>query len=98
LNGGVLGLSSRYTQVFGEVTAGAAGSPQSDLVRANRLAIRLETQYGFGDLGLISLWDDPTDDDLLRYDLRSVFRTRQPLIVRRGTDGGWLHVAPEVTP
>jgi ATP-dependent Zn protease len=64
----LLGGRAAEQVAFGEVTAGSAGSPQSDLARANRLALRLEAQYGFGDLGLISLSDEPTDEDLLRYD------------------------------
>ena len=32
----------------------------------NKRSTKLE--YGFGDLGLISLSDEPTDEDLLRYD------------------------------
>jgi cell division protease FtsH len=64
----LLGGRAAEQVVFGEVTAGSAGSPQSDLARANRLALRLETQYRFGDLGLLSLSDNPADEDLLRND------------------------------
>lgn len=64
----ILGGRAAEEVVFSEATAGSAGSPHSDLARANRIALRLETQYGFGDLGLVSLSGAPTDEDLLRYD------------------------------
>jgi cell division protease FtsH len=49
---------------FGEVTAGAG----DDLSRATRLAMRLETDYGFGSLGLVCLAGDLDNRDLLLSD------------------------------
>jgi cell division protease FtsH len=49
---------------FGEVTAGAS----DDLSRSTRLAMRLETDYGFGSLGLVCLAGDLDNRDLLLSD------------------------------
>ena len=66
----ILGGRAAEHLVFGEaeVTIGSAGSRDSDLARATRLAIRMETQFGLGGLGLVSLSSDLTDTDLLRFD------------------------------
>jgi cell division protease FtsH len=53
---------------FGEVTAGAGGTEGSDLDRCTRLAIRLETAFGFGNLGLICLPDGLNPRDLLAFE------------------------------
>ena len=59
--------------VFGEATAGAGGSEDSDLARATQLATRLETAYGLGSLGLVCIPGETGDRDLLLFgDLRSV--------------------------
>ena len=59
--------------VFGEATAGAGGSENSDLARATQLATRLETNYGLGSLGLVCIPGETGDRDLLLFgDLRSV--------------------------
>ena len=59
--------------VFGEATAGAGGSENSDLARATQLATRLETAYGLGSLGLVCIPGDTGDRDLLLFaELRSV--------------------------
>jgi cell division protease FtsH len=58
--------------VFGEATAGAGGSENSDLARATQLATRLETAYGLGSLGLVCIAGDTNNRDLLLLgDLRS---------------------------
>jgi hypothetical protein len=58
--------------VFGEATAGAGGSENSDLARATQLATRLETAYGLGTLGLVCIPGETSDRDLLLFaDLRS---------------------------
>jgi cell division protease FtsH len=54
--------------VFNEVTAGSAGSPGSDLERANRLAIQLEAGFGWGALGPISISETLTGRDLLLFE------------------------------
>ncbi|MDB5533597.1 MAG: ATPase central domain protein, partial [Hyphomicrobiales bacterium] len=57
---------------FGEVTAGAGGSDESDLGRATMLAARLETDYGFGEFGLVCIPGASSSRDLLLLDsLRS---------------------------
>ncbi|MBS0248403.1 MAG: AAA family ATPase [Proteobacteria bacterium] len=57
---------------FGEVTAGAGGSEESDLGRATALATRLETDYGLGTFGLIRIPDGSSGRDLMFLDsLRS---------------------------
>ena len=54
---------------FAEVTAGAGGAEKgSDLSRATRLATRLETDFGFGSLGLVCLAGDVGNRDLLMFD------------------------------
>jgi cell division protease FtsH len=54
---------------FAEVTAGAGGDVEgSDLARATRLATRLETDFGFGSLGLMCLAGDVGNRDLLMFD------------------------------
>jgi cell division protease FtsH len=53
----------------GEVTAGAGGGAErGDLSRATHLAMRLETDYGFGSLGLVCLSGGLTSRDLLMFD------------------------------
>jgi hypothetical protein len=53
----------------GEVTAGAGGDLVfSDLSRATNLAMRLETDYGFGSLGLVCLSGGLTSRDLLMFE------------------------------
>jgi cell division protease FtsH len=41
--------------VFGDISADAGGDRSSDLTRATQLALAMETQFGFGDLGSFSL-------------------------------------------
>lgn len=54
---------------FAQVTAGAGGDADgSDLARATRLATRLETDFGFGSLGLVCLAGDVGNRDLLMFD------------------------------
>jgi hypothetical protein len=58
--------------VFGEATAGAGGSEDSDLARVTQLATRLEISYGLGSFGLVSIASETSDRDLLMFgDLRS---------------------------
>jgi hypothetical protein len=58
--------------IFGEATAGAGGSEESDLGRATVLATRLETEYGLGAFGLVCIPGGASDRDLLLLDtLRS---------------------------
>jgi hypothetical protein len=64
----ILGGRAAEQIIFGEVTAGAGGVGGSDLNRATRLAMRLETDYGFGSLGLLCLAGDLTSHDLLIFD------------------------------
>jgi cell division protease FtsH len=48
---------------FGEPTAGAGGtSANCDLVRATSLALRIESSYGFGHTGLVTLSKGQIDD------------------------------------
>lgn len=48
---------------FGEATTGAGGtSSDCDLVRASNLALRIESAYGFGHTGLVTLSKDQVDD------------------------------------
>ena len=47
---------------------GAGGVEGSDLSRATRLAMRLETSFRFGSLGLVCLADDLDNRDLLLFD------------------------------
>jgi cell division protease FtsH len=65
-------LSGRAAEqlTFAEVTAGAGGDAEgrSDLARATRLATRLETDFGFGSLGLLCLAGDVGNRDLLMFD------------------------------
>ena len=57
---------------FGEATAGAGGSDESDLGRATALATRLETDYGLGTFGLVCIPGGSSGRDLLLLDsLRS---------------------------
>jgi cell division protease FtsH len=57
---------------FGEATAGAGGSDESDLGRATALATRLETDYGLGAFGLVCIPGGSSGRDLLLLDtLRS---------------------------
>ena len=64
---GLLGGRAAEQITFNEVTAGAGGGnyDDSDLGRATRLAMRIETAFGLGSLGLISLPDDSSNRDLL---------------------------------
>jgi cell division protease FtsH len=58
--------------IFGEATAGAGGSEESDLGRATALATRLETDYGLGAFGLVCIPGGSSGRDLLLLDtLRS---------------------------
>jgi len=58
--------------IFGEATAGAGGSDESDLGRATMLATRLETDYGLGTFGLVCIPGGSSGRDLLLLDtLRS---------------------------
>jgi len=51
---------------FSETTTGAGGpSDRSDLNRATKLALRIETSYGFGCLGLVTLPEDQLNDGYL---------------------------------
>lgn len=51
---------------FSEATTGAGGSSdRSDLSRATKLALRIETSYGFGCLGLITLTEEQLNDNYL---------------------------------
>ncbi|WP_158537576.1 AAA family ATPase [Bradyrhizobium sp. MOS003] len=52
---------------FGEATTGSGGtSAKCDLVRATSLALRIESAYGYGHTGLVTLSEDEvTDSDLL---------------------------------
>lgn len=51
---------------FSETTTGAGGSDdRSDLSRATKLALRIETSYGFGCLGLVTLAEDQLNDSYL---------------------------------
>jgi cell division protease FtsH len=54
--------------LFGEVTAGSGGREASDLGRATRQAMRLETDHGFGSLGLVCLAGKLDSRDLLLFD------------------------------
>jgi cell division protease FtsH len=54
---------------FTEVTAGAGGQTDgSDLARATNLALRMETDFGFGSLGLMCLAGDAGNRDLLMFE------------------------------
>jgi ATP-dependent Zn protease len=64
----ILGGRAAEQIIFGEVTAGAGGVGGSDLNRVTRLAMRLETDYGFGSLGLLCLAGDLTGHGLLIFD------------------------------
>jgi cell division protease FtsH len=64
-------LSGRAAEqlIFAEATAGAGGSgANSDLARATHLATRLETDFGFGSFGLVSLAGDVNNRDLLMFE------------------------------
>jgi cell division protease FtsH len=66
-------LSGRAAEqlIFGEATAGAGGvasGVESDLSRVTRLAMRMETDFGFGSLGLVCLAGDLDNRDLLLFD------------------------------
>ncbi|WP_036030050.1 AAA family ATPase [Bradyrhizobium yuanmingense] len=51
---------------FAETTTGSGGpSARSDLARATNLALRMETAYGFGCLGLVTLAEDHLNDGYL---------------------------------
>lgn len=51
--------------VFGEPTAGAGGSDQSDLARATGIALQIEASFGLGALGLLYIGEEPEKRDLL---------------------------------
>jgi DNA polymerase III delta prime subunit len=57
--------------IFGEGTAGAGGSEDSDLSRATKLATQLEVTYGLGSYGLVCVSGETTRDLLLFEHLRS---------------------------
>jgi ATP-dependent Zn protease len=57
--------------IFGEGTAGAGGSEDSDLSRATKLATQLEVTYGLGSYGLVCVDGETTRDLLLFEHLRS---------------------------
>jgi ATP-dependent Zn protease len=59
-----------------EVTAGSGGSEQSDFARATRLAIDIETKFGFGSLGVLQLPEKV-------YDLTLASATMIALIKKR---------------
>jgi len=61
--------------VFGEASAGAGGSEDSDLGGATRLATRLETAYGLGSSGLLFLSIDPERQFLLPPEVRGAVAT-----------------------
>ena len=51
---------------FGEATTGAGGtSAESDLVRATNLALRIESAYGYGHTGLVTLAEGQLNDGYL---------------------------------
>jgi hypothetical protein len=60
--------------VFGEGAVGAGGAQYSDLARATRLAIELETSFGLGSYGLVCVGDEPAHDLLLFEHLRTAVR------------------------
>ena len=66
----LLGGRAAEQLTFAEVTAGAGGGVEgkSDLARATRLATRLETDFGFGSLGLLCLAGEVDNRDLLMFD------------------------------
>lgn len=65
----LLGGRAAEQLTFAEVTAGAGGgAEESDLARATHLALRLETDYGFGSLGLVCLAGKLNSHDLLIFD------------------------------
>jgi ATP-dependent Zn protease len=64
----LLGGRAAEQLTFAEVTAGAGGAEESDLSRATRLALRLETDFGFGSLGLVCVAGDVGNRDLLMFD------------------------------
>jgi ATP-dependent Zn protease len=57
--------------VYGEGTAGAGGSEDSDLGAATMMATRLETAYGLGNSGLLYLPVEPERQFLFVPDVRS---------------------------
>ena len=57
--------------VFGEGTAGAGGTEDSDLSRATKLATQLEVTYGLGSYGLVCISGETTRDLLLFEHLRN---------------------------
>jgi DNA polymerase-3 subunit epsilon len=72
--------------VFGEGTAGAGGSEDSDLARATELAARLETAYGLGCSGLMYLPTDPNSHFLLAPDVRESVRKTLDRVHRAAID------------
>jgi ATP-dependent Zn protease len=65
----LLGGRAAEQLIMKDVTAGSAGSADSDLGRCTRLAMRLEANYGLGSsLGLIALSDDLNERDLLLFE------------------------------
>jgi hypothetical protein len=61
-------MCSEIAMAVETMTAVPGGVEGSDLSRATRLAIRLETSFGFGSLGLVCLADDLDNRDLLLFD------------------------------
>jgi cell division protease FtsH len=72
----LLGGRAAEQLVFSDVTAGAGGGGESsDLSRATRLATRIETEFGFGSIGLVSLHGELSGRDLMVFErLRDAVR------------------------
>ena len=64
----LLGGRAAEQLIMNDVTAGSAGSAGSDLGRATRLAMRLETSSGLGSLGLVALCGNLNERDLLQFE------------------------------
>jgi len=65
----LLGGRAAEQLAFCEVTAGSgAGGDGSDLSRVTRLATRMETEFGFGSIGLISFDGGLSSRDLMMFD------------------------------
>jgi len=70
----LLGGRASEELVFGEGTAGAGGSLNSDLARATKLAAELEISFGLGSYGLICVGNERAHDLLLFEHLRTAVR------------------------
>jgi cell division protease FtsH len=71
----LLGGRAAEQLAFADVTAGAGGGESSDLSRATRLAMRIETEFGLGSLGLVSLEGELNGRDLMVFEpLRNAVR------------------------